>query len=329
MPARCSRSGFFPSAPIAAFSVRLVACSPRSTGCICSICSSGALNAAARAISASARARCGRSSRAARSRPRNASSASIARSNIMTRSAARPWCGPPSYAMRPRRPSPRPRWWTMRDGKPIDPTRRRALRIVAAAAGVPLMIAAVRVSAPKGELHRWQGDVLGAFSELTLWHTDAAFAQRTIRKVRQEIERYERIFSLYRPESEIARLNAAGRLARPSPELRALIEESQRIGALSGGAFDITVQPLWRLYEAHFWSRSDVQADIAARAREVAQALVDFRRVEAGAAAVGFTRTGMAITLNSLAQGYITDVIADMLRHEGFESAVVDLGEFR
>ncbi len=37
----------------------------------------------------------------------------------------------------------------------------------------------------------------------------------------------------------------------------------------------------------------------------------------------------MAITLNSIAQGYITDAIADMLRHEGFESAVVDLGEFR
>jgi len=217
----------------------------------------------------------------------------------------------------------------MHSGKPTEPTRRRALRIVAAVAGVPLMIAAVRASAPKGQLHSWQGDVLGAFSELTLWHTDAAFAQRTIRKVRQEIERYERIFSLYRPESEIARLNATGRLARPSPELRALVEESQRIGTLSAGAFDITVQPLWRLYEAHFWSRSDVQGDIAAHAREVAHALVDFRCIEAGAASIGFTRAGMAITLNSLAQGYITDAIADMLRHEGFDSAVVDLGEFR
>jgi len=37
----------------------------------------------------------------------------------------------------------------------------------------------------------------------------------------------------------------------------------------------------------------------------------------------------MAITLNSIAQGFITDRIADMLRNEGFESAVVDLGEFR
>src|SRR5262249_20081067 len=83
------------------------------------------------------------------------------------------------------------------------------------------------------------------------------------------------------------------------------------------------------LYEAHFWSRSDVQPDIVARAREVAQALVDFRRIEVGAASIGFTRAGMAITLNSLAQGYITDAIADLLRHEGFESAVVDLGELR
>jgi thiamine biosynthesis lipoprotein len=200
---------------------------------------------------------------------------------------------------------------------------------LAAAAGVPLLIAAVRASAPKGQFHTWQGDVLGAWSELTLWHTDAAFAQRTIRKVRQEIERYERIFSLYRPDSEIARLNAAGKLPQPSPELRALIDESQRMAALSGGAFDISVQPLWRLYEAHFWSRSDVQTDIAARAHEVAERLVDFRRIDNGTASIGFTRPGMAITLNSLAQGYVTDAIADMLRHEGFEIAVVDLGELR
>jgi len=44
----------------------------------------------------------------------------------------------------------------------------------------------------------------------------------TIHKVRQEIDRYERIFSLYRPDSEIARLKCGRRLAGPSGELRAL-----------------------------------------------------------------------------------------------------------
>ena len=191
------------------------------------------------------------------------------------------------------------------------------------------MMAAVRATAPNGQFHDWHGEVLGAWSELRLWHTDAAFAQRTILRARREIERLERIFSLYRPDSEISRLNATGKLIKPSPELRILIEESQRLGALSGGAFDISVQPLWRLYEAHFWSHSGVQKDIAARAREVAGSLVDFRQIDCGSAAIGFLRPGMAITLNSIAQGYVTDVIADVLRNEGCESAVVDLGEFR
>jgi thiamine biosynthesis lipoprotein len=203
------------------------------------------------------------------------------------------------------------------------------LRVVAAAAGLPPIIATVRATAPNARLHSWQGEVLGALSELTLCHPDAAFAQRTILRVRQEIERFERIFSLYRRDSEISRLNHAGKLPKPSPELRELIEESQRLGELSAGAFDISVQPLWRLYEAHFWSRTDVQPDIAARARDVAHTIVDFRQIESGAAAIGFTRAGMAITLNGIAQGYISDAIAEMLRNEGFESAVVDLGEYR
>ncbi len=191
------------------------------------------------------------------------------------------------------------------------------------------MIAGVRAAAPKGQLFTWQGEVLGAVSELALWHTDAAFARATILKVRLEIERLEKIFSLYRPESEIVRLNKDGKLTRPSPDLRALIEESQRLGELSAGAFDISVQPLWRLYEAHFWSHTDAGADIGTKARDLAHALVDFRQIDSGPAAIGFARAGMAITLNGIAQGYITDAIAGMLRNEGFESAVVDLGEFR
>jgi thiamine biosynthesis lipoprotein len=208
-------------------------------------------------------------------------------------------------------------------------TRRRAIRIGAAAAGLPLMIAAVRATAPGGRLFDWQGEVLGALAELSLWHTDEAAARRTIRKVETEIARYERIFSLARADSEISRLNAAGALAKPSPELRGLMEESRRFSVLSAGAFDISVQPLWRLYEAHFWSRTAVQNDVLARAREVARDLVDFRAIDIGSARIAFAREGMAVTLNSLAQGYITDAAADLLRNEGYTTAFVDLGEIR
>ena len=213
-------------------------------------------------------------------------------------------------------------------------TRRRAFRIIAAAAGLPLMIAGLRATVPAGQLFNWQGEVLGGLAELSLWHTDEATARRAIRKVEAEIARYEAIFSLARAESEISRLNAAGSLARPSTELHALMEEGRRFSVLSAGAFDVSVQPLWRLYEAHFWSdRSSVDEaradDILARAHDVARGLVDYRQIEIGAGRIAFTRSGMAVTLNSLAQGYITDAAADLLRNEGFESAFVDLGEIR
>ena len=207
-------------------------------------------------------------------------------------------------------------------------TRRRAIQVIAAAAGLPLLVAGVRATVPGGRFFGWQGEVLGAASELTLWHWDEALARRAILKVRHEIERYERIFSLYRDDSEIARLNRDGVLARPSPELVAVIDESQKLGTLSGGAFDISVQPLWRVYEAHFWSRSVVAPDIAARAADVARTLVDFRRIQPGAARIALP-PGMAITLNGIAQGFITDRIADLLRNEGFAHAMVDLGEWR
>jgi thiamine biosynthesis lipoprotein len=208
-------------------------------------------------------------------------------------------------------------------------TRRRALRIFAGIAGLPLMIAGVRATASKAQAHTWQGNVLGATSELTLWHTDAAFARATITKARTEIERLERVFSLYRPDSEISHLNASGKLTDPSHDLLALIDQGQRLSQLSNGAFDISVQPLWKLYEAHFWSHTDTQPDFSSRAHDTARALVDFRNIDTDTSSIAFAREGMAITLNSIAQGCITDTIADLVRNEGFESAVVDLGEIR
>jgi FAD:protein FMN transferase len=214
---------------------------------------------------------------------------------------------------------------------PRGVTRRRAFGIVAAAAGLPLMIAGLRATVPAGQLFTWQGEVLGGLAELSLWHTDEATARRAIRKVEAEIARYEGIFNLARAESEISRLNAAGSLTRPSWELRALMEEGRRFSVLSAGAFDMSVQPLWRLYEAHFWSGVPDAAlgDILVRARDVAQALVNYRDIDIGTGRIAFARPGMAVTLNSLAQGFITDAAADLLRNEGFETAFVDLGEIR
>jgi thiamine biosynthesis lipoprotein len=90
-------------------------------------------------------------------------------------------------------------------------SRRRALTIVAAAAGMPLLCGADRShSAPL--LHQWTGTSLGSPSQLLLYHGDGATAARIARECAAEIERLERIFALYRADSEIARANRNGRL---------------------------------------------------------------------------------------------------------------------
>ena len=39
--------------------------------------------------------------------------------------------------------------------------------------------------------------------------------------------------------------------------------------------------------------------------------------------------SGMAVTLNGIAQGYITDQVVDLLRAEGIDHSLVDMGETR
>lgn len=208
-------------------------------------------------------------------------------------------------------------------------SRRQALRVLAAAAGLPIAVSAVRAFAPASALHRWDGEALGARASLTLYGRQNT-ARTTIDRMLAEVDRLDRIFSLFRPDSELSRLNRDGRLDRPSADMVGLLEESRAVYDVSGGAFDPTVQPLWQLYSAHYRSPAgragrppDPQAVAAAKA------LVDYRAVETSPRRIALARPGMAVTLNGIAQGYITDRIADLLRNEGFEHVVVEMGEIR
>ena len=60
---------------------------------------------------------------------------------------------------------------------------------------------------------------------------------------------------------------------------------------------------------------------------ERAAALVGWHKVEIDGAAIRFREPGMALTLNGIAQGYITDRIGDLLRERGFRHVLVDMGE--
>lgn len=204
-------------------------------------------------------------------------------------------------------------------------TRRRALGLLAAAAGLPLALRANRATA---EVVAWRGRALGAPATLILHHPDRAAAERLVAACVAELDRLEGVLSLYRADSALSALNRAGALAAPPPELVAILAECRRFHAATGGAFDPTVQPLWRLYARHFQSGGGPEGPALAAIAE-ARALVGLDAVRASPGRIAFARPGMALTLNGVAQGWITDRIVDRLRAAGVTSTLVDMGEIR
>lgn len=207
-------------------------------------------------------------------------------------------------------------------------TRRRAITILAAAAGLPLLAQANQAQA---RLLRWEGTTLGAQSTIQLYHTDETKARAAIAASMDELARLEAVFSVYRADSALSALNRDGRLDNAPVELIEQLSRAKSLAAVSDGIYDPTIQPVWQLYLRHFTSGAMDPNGPSRAELDAALALVDWRGIEIDAAnrRVTLAKPGMGVTLNSGAQGYITDKVSDVLRAHGFANMLVDMGEPR
>ncbi len=209
-----------------------------------------------------------------------------------------------------------------------QPARRRFIGIVAASSALALVPSFLRRAHAAIAPTCWQGVALGADAELRLYHPDRQAAEQLIERALQELRRLESVFSLYRHDSALSILNRQGYLADPPSDLVRLLSESRHYAELTGGLFDPSVQPLWRAYADHF-AQPGASADGPAPA-DIARALqrVSYRRIEVDPQRIRL-QPSMALTLNGIAQGYITDRVTDLFRSAGLERALVDMGEIR
>jgi len=203
-------------------------------------------------------------------------------------------------------------------------TRRRLLMVAASTA--------VMASLPKGaraedsDMLRWTGRCLGAEAEIKLYHHDGAAARAAIADAVEELERLEKAISLFHPDSALVQLNQKGVLDNPPLDLVRAIGEANAVSAASNGAFDITVQPVWQAYADSL--TADGHAPSAKQLAELRQ-LVDWRLIELSPERIRLPRAGMALTLNGMGQGYITDRVSELMARRGFPHVLVDLGEMR
>lgn len=205
----------------------------------------------------------------------------------------------------------------------LQPTRRRAITIMAAAAAGALVGGPARSSAD----YEWRGVAMGADAKILFNGIERDRARAIVELVETEIGRLEDALSLFRQNSELCRLNRGGQLSSPGTDLRRALRLAVDTAAASDGLFDPTVQALWEAHVDWFTASPDAgppPEPLIAQARRA----VDWRKIaiEPDSISLG---AGQRLTLNGLGQGYVTDRIAELLASHGLRHVLVDLGEQR
>lgn len=157
----------------------------------------------------------------------------------------------------------------------------------------------------------WRGDALGAEARIVL-DGPRDKAEAAITEVAAEIDRLENLFSLHRPEAQLARLNRDGALDAPARDLLATLHRAEHWRTGTEGAFDPAIQPLWTA-TAH--GKAIPASPAPPRPTLTAACLT--------------LDPGTALTLNGIAQGTIADRVADLLARRGFTAPLIDTGEMR
>ncbi|MCF8474178.1 MAG: FAD:protein FMN transferase [Emcibacter sp.] len=210
--------------------------------------------------------------------------------------------------------------------------RRRVIKLLAASLAVYMVpkrgLSEVIAHKSQVELYSWNGFALGADVSLQLYHDDGLKAKTIIQNAVNIIKSMESLFSLYQENSIICQLNQNGIIYNPPTEFMDLISISQKISKMTYGAFDITVQPLWQYYRSKFSQETNHDAMTFHEFKEVYD-LVGYEGLHIHEDKIFFDKKDMAITLNGIAQGYVTDRVAEYLKSEGLTSVLVDMGEYR
>ena len=149
--------------------------------------------------------------------------------------------------------------------------------------------------------------------------------------IEAELDAVDRSMSNWRTDSELSRLNAA-ESTEPVPisdPLALVLETAFRVHAESGGAFDITVGPLLRLFgfgpDGDPGTAAPAPEDLEAVRARVGSHLLSLERPDAGAA-LRRRIPGVELDLSGIAKGYAVDRLSTILTELGFAEHLVEIG---
>jgi FAD:protein FMN transferase len=180
---------------------------------------------------------------------------------------------------------------------------------------------------PRSRLVERGGVAMGSELHLTAWTLDEAAARSAFDAVFKEFDRLESLMSVWRPGSDVLRVNAAAGI-HPEPvsaEVREVLRTARQISEWTGGKFDVTFGALSDVWKFDHDQDNTIPDPAAIRAR---LPLIDYRRIEIDerAGTVFLTRKGMRVHLGGIGKGYAVEHAVRLLRGAGLRDFMIQAG---
>src|SRR5262245_8835434 len=168
---------------------------------------------------------------------------------------------------------------------------------------------------------------MGSEVTMTVWTADEAAAAPAIEAVFAEFDRLDALLSVWKPGSDVLRINAAaGQHAVPvSAETCEVLTIARQVSEWTDGKFDVTfgaLSDVWK-FDHDRDNRVPTEDEIAARLP-----FIDYRAVAIDPAAktVFATRPGIRVHLGGIGKGYAVDRAVAIMRGRGFHDFMVQAG---
>jgi FAD:protein FMN transferase len=168
---------------------------------------------------------------------------------------------------------------------------------------------------------------MGSELRITASTADSAGAAKAIDAVFAEFDRLEALMSVWKPGSDIERINASAG-DRPVPattEVRSVLRTAAQISDWTGGKFDVTFGVLSGL-----WRFDHDQNNQLPDMTEVRQRLplIDYRSlvIDDVAGSVFLKKKGMRVNLGGIGKGYAIDRGVEILRRMGVSDFMIQAG---
>jgi thiamine biosynthesis lipoprotein len=178
------------------------------------------------------------------------------------------------------------------------------------------------------------GETMGSTWHIKLRTPDVAAERERARAMRGAIdallERVNDQMSTYRTNSEISRFNAHASTApfAVSPELATVVQKALDVGARTGGAFDITLDPLINLWG--FDRKGPRDAPPTAQEIEAARAHTGLSLLRVDGSALVKVDPLVTINLGGIAAGWAVDELVRLLEGHGHHDFMIEVtGEVR